>query len=182
MLLKSLKKRIYYFFKYRLGHENPIKKYRKNGVKIGENVQLLNCKLDYNHGYLIEIGNNVTITNAAILSHDGSTKGFIGYSKIGAVKIGNNVFIGFGSIVLPGVTIGDNVVIGAGSIVTSDIPSNVVAAGNPARPIKTIDEFISKNRENMSKKPVFHKSWELSFEDKMEAKKQIIDFHGGYDL
>lgn len=52
------------------------------------------------------------------------------------VTIGNSVWIGGSATILPGVTIGDNVVIGAGSVVTKDIPSNVVAAGNPARVIK----------------------------------------------
>lgn len=54
------------------------------------------------------------------------------------VTIGNNVWIGGGAIILPGVTIGDNVTIGAGSVVTKDIPSNVVAAGNPCRVIKEL--------------------------------------------
>jgi maltose O-acetyltransferase len=55
------------------------------------------------------------------------------------IRIGNNVWIGGGAIICPGVTIGDNSVIGAGSVVTKDIPSNVVAAGNPCRVIKAID-------------------------------------------
>lgn len=54
------------------------------------------------------------------------------------VTIGHNVWIGGSTTILPGVTIGDNVVIGAGSVVTRDIPSNTVAVGNPARPIRTI--------------------------------------------
>ena len=54
------------------------------------------------------------------------------------VRIGNNVWIGGGAIILPGVTIGDNVTIGAGSVVTKDIPSNTVAAGNPCRVLKEI--------------------------------------------
>lgn len=54
-------------------------------------------------------------------------------------KTGKDVWIGSNSTVLPGVTIGDNAVIGAGSVVTKDIPKNTVAAGNPARVIKTID-------------------------------------------
>jgi len=49
------------------------------------------------------------------------------------VTIGNNVWIGGGAIILPGVTIGDNVVVGAGSVVTCDIPANMVAYGNPCR-------------------------------------------------
>lgn len=60
------------------------------------------------------------------------------------VKIGNNVWIGANSVILPGVTIGDNTVIGAGSVVTKDIPANVVAVGNPCRVLREIGE---KDRE-----------------------------------
>lgn len=60
------------------------------------------------------------------------------------VHIGNNVWIGANSVVLPGVTIGDNTVIGAGSVVTKDIPANVVAVGNPCRVLREIGE---KDRE-----------------------------------
>ncbi len=54
------------------------------------------------------------------------------------ITIGNNVWIGGGSIILGGVTIGDNTVVGAGSVVTKDLPSNVVAVGNPCKIIKKI--------------------------------------------
>ncbi len=56
------------------------------------------------------------------------------------IKVGNNVWIGGGVHVMPGVTIGDNVVIGGGSVVTHDIPDNVVAAGNPCRVIRPITD------------------------------------------
>ncbi|MFI9420722.1 sugar O-acetyltransferase [Streptomyces werraensis] len=54
------------------------------------------------------------------------------------ITIGDNVWIGGGAIVCPGVTIGDNSVIGAGAVVTRDIPANVVAVGNPARPVRSL--------------------------------------------
>ncbi|MCQ4212477.1 sugar O-acetyltransferase [Streptomyces longispororuber] len=54
------------------------------------------------------------------------------------ITIGDNVWLGGGVIVCPGVTIGDNSVIGAGAVVTKDVPANVVAVGNPARPIRTL--------------------------------------------
>ena len=60
------------------------------------------------------------------------------------VHIGKNCWIGAGAIILPGVTVGDNVVIGAGSVVTKDIPSNVVAVGNPCRVLRPVGE---KDRE-----------------------------------
>ncbi len=65
------------------------------------------------------------------------------------VHIGNNVWIGAGTVIVPGVTIGDNSVIGAGSVVTKDIPANVVAVGNPCRVMREIGErdreFYYKN-------------------------------------
>ncbi|KAF4408510.1 MULTISPECIES: sugar O-acetyltransferase [Streptomyces] len=54
------------------------------------------------------------------------------------ITLGDNVWLGGGVIVCPGVTIGDNSVIGAGAVVTRDVPANVVAVGNPARPIRTL--------------------------------------------
>lgn len=56
------------------------------------------------------------------------------------VHIGNNVWIGAGAIILPGIAIGDNSVIGAGSVVTKDVPPNVVAVGNPCRMLREIGE------------------------------------------
>ncbi len=67
------------------------------------------------------------------------------------VRIGNNVWIGAGTVILPGVTIGDDSVIGAGSVVTKDIPPGVVAVGNPCRVLREIGErdkqFYYKDRE-----------------------------------
>ncbi|WP_351225956.1 sugar O-acetyltransferase [Streptomyces sp. NPDC002133] len=54
------------------------------------------------------------------------------------ITIGDNVWLGGGAIVCPGVTIGDNAVIGAGAVVTKDVPANVVAVGNPARPVRNV--------------------------------------------
>ena len=61
------------------------------------------------------------------------------------ITIGNNVWIGAQSIILPGVSIGDNTVIGAGSVVTKDIPANVIAVGNPCRVIKKIEKVLNNN-------------------------------------
>ena len=74
-----------------------------------------------------------------------------GYQYNASVKIGKNCWIGAGAVILPGITIGDNVVIGAGSVVTKDIPSNVVAVGNPCKVLREINdrdkEFYFKNRK-----------------------------------
>ena len=73
-----------------------------------------------------------------------------GYQYNAPINIGKNCWIGAGAIILPGITIGDNVVIGAGSIVTKDIPSNVVAVGNPCKVLREVNEddkkYYFKNR------------------------------------
>ena len=56
------------------------------------------------------------------------------------VRIGSNCWIGAGAVIVPSVTIGDNAVIGAGSVVTKDIPSNVVAVGNPCRVLRQVGQ------------------------------------------
>lgn len=67
------------------------------------------------------------------------------------VHIGENCWIGAGAVIMPGITIGDNVVIGAGSVVTKDIPSGVVAVGNPCRIMREVGEhdrkYYFKDRE-----------------------------------
>eukprot|EP01121_Diplochlamys_sp_Union-15-3_P015811 TRINITY_DN5280_c0_g1_i2.p1 TRINITY_DN5280_c0_g1~~TRINITY_DN5280_c0_g1_i2.p1 ORF type:complete len:202 (-),score=43.60 TRINITY_DN5280_c0_g1_i2:55-660(-) len=91
----------------------------------------------------VEIGENVLIApNVQIYTATHPTDPKIrlqGLEMAYPIKIGNNVWIGGGSIILPKVTIGDNTTIGAGSVVTKSIPANVVAAGNPAKIIKHLD-------------------------------------------
>lgn len=74
-----------------------------------------------------------------------------GYQYNFPVTIGKNCWIGAGAIIVPGITIGDNVVIGAGSVVTKDIPSNVVAVGNPCKVLREINdhdrEYYFKDRK-----------------------------------
>ena len=66
------------------------------------------------------------------------------------IRIGNNVWVGGGTIILPGVTIGDNSVIGAGSVVTKNIPENVVAVGNPCKVIKQLQPPTSPPQQFQS--------------------------------
>lgn len=111
-------------------------------IEIGENFYA-NHNLIILDGNKVEFGDNVFIapncsfyTAGHPLDAERRNKG-LEYAK--PIKVGNNVWFGGNVIVLPGVTIGDNVVIGAGSVVNKDIPSNVVAVGNPCKVIKEID-------------------------------------------
>ena len=113
---------------------------RASGVKIGKNCMVsLRAKIDVRRGKVI-IGDDCTITfGCIILSHDRSEMHIHPQSSGEyTTVIGKNVYIGVGSIILPGVSIGDNSVIGAGAVVTKDIPACVVALGNPAKVTKKI--------------------------------------------
>ena len=120
-----------------------------------------------------------------ILAHDASTKQFLGYTKIGRVDIGNNVFIGAETVVLPNVIIGDNVIIGANSTVTKDVPANSVVAGSPAKVISSLEEYLSKEKLLKERSPFFDECYTLSknvsMEKRMEMKEILKDKKGYID-
>ncbi len=161
---------------YRIRGEISTQQLISMGMKVGKNFgRLHGVILDPSHCWLIEIGDNVTMApRVHILCHDASTKMFLNYTKIGRVTIGNNVFIGAESVVLPGVTIGSNVIIGANSTVTHDVPDNSVVAGSPARVICSLDEYLEKERSRMATAPCYGEEYTLrqnvSMEKRMEQK------------
>lgn len=161
---------------------NSVEFLRSRGVQIGDNVNLINTTIDWSHGFLISIGNRVTLTGVKILTHDGSTQIPFGVSKVGKVTIGDEVFVGHGTIILPNVRIGSRVVVGAGSVVTRDIPDNSVAAGNPAKVIGTYDDFLKKHSAQMESRPVYNTLWsEKTHEEKEQMRRELED-GVGYDL
>lgn len=160
---------------------NSIEFLRSRGVQIGEDVNLINTTIDWSHGFLVSIGNKVTLTGVKILAHDGSTQIPFGVSKIGKVSIGDEVFVGHGTIILPNVRIGNRVVVGAGSVVTKDIPDNSIAAGNPAKVIGTYDDFLRKHAEQIENGPVYHTLWsDKTWEEKEIMRKELAG-NVGYD-
>ncbi len=140
--------------------------------------------IDANWPWLISVGDNVTFSaNVKILAHDASTVKAGAHSKIGRVDIGNNVFIGFNSIVLCNTRIGDNVIIGAGSVVTRDVPSNSVYAGNPAKFVCSFEDFQKRHLEHRETHPIFNQhrwnEWSNASEaDRNEMKEKLKDTHG----
>lgn len=157
---------------YRLRGEYTTEKLISMGMKVGKNFGRLNgVILDPSHCWLIEIGDNVTLApRVHILCHDASTKQFLNYTKIGRVTIGNNVFIGAESVVLPGVTIGSNVIIGANSTVTHNIPDGMVAAGSPARILCPTAEYLEKERARMETSPCYSEEYTLRQNVPMEMR------------
>ena len=174
-------------FVYRLRGDFTTEKLVSMGMKVGSNFQRLHgVILDPGHCWLIEIGDNVTLApRVHILCHDASTKTFLNYTKIGRVTVGNNVFIGADSVVLPGVTIGDNVIIGANSTVTHDIPSGCVAAGSPARILCTLEEYLNKETARMETAPCYGEEYTLrqnvSIEKRMQQKQELTGRIGYID-
>lgn len=135
--MSILEKIKYYYFKL-------FKPKFFTGCKHGKNFRS-NTHIDALFPELVEIGDNfISAPGSRILSHDASLLFFTNKMRAGKTIIGNNVFLGANSIVLAGVNIGDRVIIGAGSVVSKDISSNSVVAGNPAKYICSVDEYIKK--------------------------------------
>lgn len=175
---KSILKRLLGIREY-----NMVEELKKKGLKVGSNFHIQQgCIIDASHSYHIEIGDDVSLApNVHILAHDASTWWFLEHTKIKNVKIGNRVFIGAGSIIMPGVTIGNDVIVGAGSVVTKDIPDNCLHAGNPAKFMMHTDVYIAREREKMNAENTFGEAFSeannVSMEDK-ELLKQMAAKYG----
>lgn len=154
-ILNFLRKHLLYRHLY--NNQTYTKFLRKKGVTIGENTVFFSPKdtiVDTQRPYALKIGNNVKITaKVTILCHDFSYSVLrpvyhsIQNSFSGSTIIGDNCFLGIGSIIMPGVKLGDNVIVGTGSVVTKSFPSNLVIAGNPAKIICSLDDFYKKRKE-----------------------------------
>ena len=147
---------------------------RSHGVSIGDNVHIIDSLIDETYSFLISIGNNVTITGASVLCHDASTKKPLGYTKIGKVTIGDNVFIGRGAVILPNTTIGGETIIGAGTVVSGSIPPNSVVIGNPCKILCSYEEYIKKHQARMNNSTIVNKGFnELTKEEMAEISARI---------
>ncbi len=89
---------------------------------------------------------------AYLLAYDASTKKLIGYTKVGSIKIEDNVFIGARALIMPGVTIGENSIIGANSVITKSVPQGVVVSGNPAKVLCSVEEYLNKQQKLLDKR------------------------------
>ncbi len=126
---------------------------QKKDLKVGKKTFFFDAKstfVDVQRPWMLEIGSYCKIARGTIiLQHDYSRSVLRRYygqilCEAGKTVIGDNVFIGMNSIILMGTHIGNNVIIGAGSVVKDNIPENVVAAGNPAKIVCTLEEYYKK--------------------------------------
>ena len=142
---------------------SPIKYAKWRGVKVGNNCFISTYKWS-SEPYLITIGNNVQVTQDVWFhTHGGchvARTEIRDFDVFGKIRVCDNVYIGSGSHIMPGVTIGEGSLIAAGSIVTKSVPAREVWGGNPARFICNVDDYIKRNANyNVG-------TYGLSFEDK----------------
>lgn len=121
---------------------------RSLGVTIGEGSQIYSTEIDIfgSHPFLVTLGKRCFITEGVrFVTHDGAVLVFRDrlpeLDVVAPIVLGDNVYIGVRTIILPGVRIGSNCIIGAGAVVTRDISDNSVAVGVPARVIKSTGEY-----------------------------------------
>lgn len=149
-MLKRLFRRL--FPSKPLSMDEKIDNYRKLGITVGDNCHIYSSLPSGRDCFLLNIGNNVTISNnVSFLQHDASIGTITNYKYtdiLGKTVIGDNCFIGYGSIILPGVELAKGTVVGAGSVVTkSTDKENMIIAGNPARYICEVEDYIDKNQQ-----------------------------------
>lgn len=169
-ILVFYKSKNFKFFIAKIKYQEMKKSLEKKGVSLGEGSIVYNSVFSSSFkGDEFIIGDNCTITGSVFLGHDASPCLFIEDLKIHddlflpgsrapyrkPIIIGNNVFIGYGTTILPGVNIGNNVIVAAASVVTRDIPNNSVVAGNPAKIIKKTSDHILKYKDLFSSYPEY---------------------------
>jgi maltose O-acetyltransferase len=160
-------------------------KLRKMGMKLGKGVNLPpSTWIDTSHCFLISIGDNCGFgEECLILAHDAMPNEFLDASRLGRVTIHESCHFGARTVILPGVEIGPRSIVGAGSVVISDIPPNTLAAGNPAKVICSMDEYLEKHRQAMKTMPLFQfKEYDLNYitPERMREMLEKLEKTAGY--
>ena len=157
LIKKSIKKIFQRLVSNNLTSEEFVSDLRKKGIQIGNKTKFfdpISNVVDVTRPWMLKIGSYCKITHGVIiLAHDYSRSVLRrSHNAILAegkdTVLGDNIFIGMNAIILAGTHIGNNVIVGAGSVVSGNVPDNVVIAGNPARIIKTMDEYYLSRKEH----------------------------------
>lgn len=146
IMIKKIFKKIFLMY---LSKVDRVKFAKYIGVNMGDGIFIYGDPIAMfgTEPWCITLGNNVHITREVLfVTHDGGTllyRNLIPDLEITApIVVGNDVYIGVRSIILPGVNIGNNCIIAAGSVVTKNVPDNSVIGGIPAKFIKTSDDYL----------------------------------------
>jgi acetyltransferase-like isoleucine patch superfamily enzyme len=121
---------------------------RGNFYSIGENC-LINRDIRVTDPGYVRLGNNVCLSSCTLIGHDGAVAVLnraynVRLDSVGKIDIKDNVFIGYGAIILPGVTIGPNAIVAAGAVVTKDVAEGTIVGGVPARPIGFVEDLVKR--------------------------------------
>jgi len=151
------------------------------GLSIGEGTKITDIDsvfFDPSHCYLISIGRGCIIApNVRFIAHDASTKPFLNFTKYAGIEVKDHSFIGDSAIILPGATIGPRSIVAAGAVVTRDVPPDTIAAGNPAKVISRLDEYLAKIGGIAQGKRVFDESYYIEHLTE-EKKRELIESIG----
>lgn len=131
-------------------------------MKAGKNFQSWG-HIEHFRDDIVTIGDNVVLGNGSVIITHCPMSFYNG--KPVAITIGNNVYIGACSLILPGVTIGNDVVIGAGSVVSRDIPSGSIAAGNPCAVVKQMSRMDAERIRRMAEQGIVADGTEPDWND-----------------
>lgn len=138
--MRSLVKFILSFFRKPSKSKSPL-------YSIG-NIKHHNSLVDTLIPQFVEIGDNfISAPGSIVLAHDASLYLHTGEYRCERTVIGDNVFLGANSVILPGITIGNGAIIGAGAIVTRNVEAFTVVAGNPAKYICHVNDYLEKCRQ-----------------------------------
>ncbi len=136
----------------------PVSYAKKIGVNISGRVTIYGSSYTMfsSEPYLVTLGDNVFISiGASFVCHDGSTlpfrKNIPDLELAGEIQIGDNIFIGKGALILPGVTVGNNCIVGANAVVTKSFPEGSIIAGNPARVVRKTEDFLRRAEQRSLK-------------------------------
>ena len=135
-----------------------LKRLKSQGLQIADDCRMMGRPNFGSEPYLVSIGKHVTISGwVSFITHDGGTWVFRDQEryrdviKYGRITVHDNCFIGYGSILMPGISIGPNSVVAAGAVVTRDVPPNTVHGGMPAKFICTIEEYAERSLQKTPK-------------------------------
>lgn len=170
--------------KQRLERERIVRRWarlRELGMHIGDRVNLpASTFIDTSHCFLISIGDDCGFgPDCVILAHDAQMDEYLDAARLGRVVIHPSCHIGARTTILAGVEIGPRTVVGANSVVSRTLPPETVCAGNPAKVICSLDEYLAKHRERMKTRPTFeYLKYDIRFltpERKAELLRAVAD-------